>query len=106
MPFQVLVLVVFRFIRDRVVGAADSVETPRRPSPQTPPPAPLGGAQGVPRPAKKQSIQRVLGLLLEHLQRKDVEEQRLYSESLPDGRAPHPISKRECPATLRRKLIS
>ncbi|MEQ2201755.1 hypothetical protein XENOCAPTIV_017514 [Xenoophorus captivus] len=38
--FGVLVLVVFRFIWDRVVGAADSAETPRRPSPQTPPPAP------------------------------------------------------------------
>ncbi|MEQ2238351.1 hypothetical protein ILYODFUR_032402 [Ilyodon furcidens] len=34
--------------QDRVAGAADSVETPRRPSPQTPPP---GGAQGVPTPA-------------------------------------------------------
>ncbi|MEQ2227155.1 hypothetical protein ILYODFUR_034895, partial [Ilyodon furcidens] len=42
----VLVLVLFRFIRDPVAGAADSVETPRRPSPQTPPPAPPGGAQG------------------------------------------------------------
>ncbi|MED6255653.1 hypothetical protein ATANTOWER_012892 [Ataeniobius toweri] len=30
---------------DRVAGAADSVETPRRPSPQTPPSAPPGGAQ-------------------------------------------------------------
>ncbi|MEQ2305943.1 hypothetical protein AMECASPLE_003159 [Ameca splendens] len=43
---QVLVLV-YCFIRDR---AADSAETPRRPSPQTPPP---GGAQGVPRPAER-----------------------------------------------------
>ncbi|MEQ2297420.1 hypothetical protein AMECASPLE_034534 [Ameca splendens] len=38
-----------------VVGAAHSVETPRLPSPQTPPPAPPGGAQGVPRPAKRHS---------------------------------------------------
>ncbi|KAK5604932.1 hypothetical protein CRENBAI_006527 [Crenichthys baileyi] len=42
-------------IRDRVTGAADSAETPRGPSPQTPPPAPLGGAQGVPRPAERHS---------------------------------------------------
>ncbi|MED6264319.1 hypothetical protein CHARACLAT_013582 [Characodon lateralis] len=34
---------------------ADSAETPRRPSPQTPPPAPPGGAQGVPRPAERHS---------------------------------------------------
>ncbi|MEQ2176721.1 hypothetical protein GOODEAATRI_030884, partial [Goodea atripinnis] len=32
-----------------------SAETPRRPSPQTPPPAPPGGAQGVPRPAGRHS---------------------------------------------------
>ncbi|MEQ2274184.1 hypothetical protein XENORESO_015637 [Xenotaenia resolanae] len=50
-----LVLIVFCFIRDRVAGAADSAETPRRPSPQTPPPAPPGGAQGVPRPAERHS---------------------------------------------------
>ncbi|KAK5604278.1 hypothetical protein CRENBAI_020155 [Crenichthys baileyi] len=43
------------FIRDRVAGAADSVETPRLPSPQTPPPAPPMGAQGVPRPAERHS---------------------------------------------------
>ncbi|MED6251201.1 hypothetical protein ATANTOWER_025167 [Ataeniobius toweri] len=42
-----LVLIGFRFIRDRVAGAADSVETP--------PPAPPMGAQGVPRPAKRHS---------------------------------------------------
>ncbi|KAK5622444.1 hypothetical protein CRENBAI_003423 [Crenichthys baileyi] len=36
-------------------GAADSAETPRRPSPQTPPPAPPGGAQGVPRPVERHS---------------------------------------------------
>ncbi|MEQ2160490.1 hypothetical protein GOODEAATRI_034323, partial [Goodea atripinnis] len=47
--------VVFCFIRDRVVGAADSAETPRRPSPQTRPSAPSGGAQGVPRPAERHS---------------------------------------------------
>ncbi|MED6260946.1 hypothetical protein ATANTOWER_031797, partial [Ataeniobius toweri] len=50
-----IVLVVFHFIQDRVAGAADSAETPRRPSPQTPPPAPPGGAQGVPRPAERHS---------------------------------------------------
>ncbi|MED6281289.1 hypothetical protein CHARACLAT_019800 [Characodon lateralis] len=50
-----IVLVVFRFIRDQVAGAADSAETPRRPSPQTPPPAPPGGAQGFPRPAERHS---------------------------------------------------
>ncbi|KAK5605449.1 hypothetical protein CRENBAI_012961 [Crenichthys baileyi] len=55
---KTLALVVFRFIRDRVAGAADSAdsaETPRCPSPQTPPPAPPGGAQGVPRPAERHS---------------------------------------------------
>ncbi|MEQ2232909.1 hypothetical protein ILYODFUR_016342 [Ilyodon furcidens] len=36
-------------------GAADSAETPRRPSPQTPPPAPPGGVQGIPRPAERHS---------------------------------------------------
>ncbi|MEQ2316862.1 hypothetical protein AMECASPLE_036753 [Ameca splendens] len=35
--------------------AADSAETPRRPSPQKPPTAPLGGAQGVPWPAERHS---------------------------------------------------
>ncbi|MEQ2238023.1 hypothetical protein ILYODFUR_029142, partial [Ilyodon furcidens] len=49
---QYLVLVVFCFIRDRVAGAAHSAETPRHPSPQTPPP---GGTQGVPRPAERHS---------------------------------------------------
>ncbi|MED6276958.1 hypothetical protein CHARACLAT_008268 [Characodon lateralis] len=44
-----------QLIQDRVAGAADSEETPRLPSPQTPPPAPLGGAQGVPRPAERHS---------------------------------------------------
>ncbi|MED6248464.1 hypothetical protein ATANTOWER_000718, partial [Ataeniobius toweri] len=52
---KVFVLVVFHFIRDRVAGAADSAEMPRRPSPQTPLPAPPGGAQGVPRPAERHS---------------------------------------------------
>ncbi|MEQ2293985.1 hypothetical protein AMECASPLE_039197, partial [Ameca splendens] len=42
-------------IQDRVAGAADSAEMPRRQSPQTPPPAPPGGAQGVPRPAERHS---------------------------------------------------
>ncbi|MEQ2234282.1 hypothetical protein ILYODFUR_030281 [Ilyodon furcidens] len=36
-------------------GAADSVETPRLPSPQTPPLAPPGRAQGIPRPAERHS---------------------------------------------------
>ncbi|MEQ2310907.1 hypothetical protein AMECASPLE_014095 [Ameca splendens] len=39
---------VFHFIRDRVAGAEDSAETPRCPSPQTPPPAPPGGAKAFP----------------------------------------------------------
>ncbi|MED6233164.1 hypothetical protein ATANTOWER_007757 [Ataeniobius toweri] len=49
----ILVLIIFRFIQDRVAGAASSEETPRLPSPQTPPPAPPGRAQGVPRPAER-----------------------------------------------------
>ncbi|MED6271341.1 hypothetical protein CHARACLAT_019195 [Characodon lateralis] len=49
----VLVLVVFHFIQDWVVGTADSAETPRHPSPQTPPPAPPGGTQDISRPAKR-----------------------------------------------------
>ncbi|MEQ2183082.1 hypothetical protein GOODEAATRI_028994 [Goodea atripinnis] len=53
--FTVLVLVVFRFIRDRVAGAADSVESTRHPSPQTPSPARPGESQGVPRPAERHS---------------------------------------------------
>ncbi|MED6236536.1 hypothetical protein ATANTOWER_010630 [Ataeniobius toweri] len=52
---HLLVLIVFRFIRERIAGAADSAETPRRPSPQTAPPAPPGGTQGVPRPAERHS---------------------------------------------------
>ncbi|MEQ2281271.1 hypothetical protein AMECASPLE_028542 [Ameca splendens] len=106
----VLILVVFRFIQDRVTGAADSVETPRRhllqllggepkAFPGQPrdivPPACPGPSPGPP-PS---------GTCLEHLPRKasrpkplslaplDVEEQKLYSELLPEGRAPHPISK-------------
>ncbi|MEQ2161287.1 hypothetical protein GOODEAATRI_008210 [Goodea atripinnis] len=35
-------------IRDQVAGAAGSAETPRRPSPQTPPPAPQGEAKALP----------------------------------------------------------
>ncbi|MED6233714.1 hypothetical protein ATANTOWER_015508 [Ataeniobius toweri] len=91
---------------------------PRLPSPQTPPPAPPGGAQGVPRPVPPacpgpSPWPPPGGTCLEHLPRKasrrqpiqmpeppqltllDVEEQRLYSELLLDGRAPHPISKGE-----------
>ncbi|MEQ2224633.1 hypothetical protein ILYODFUR_009462 [Ilyodon furcidens] len=41
--------------QDRVTGVADSVETSRLPSPQTPPPVPPGGAQGNPRPAERHS---------------------------------------------------
>ncbi|MEQ2291440.1 hypothetical protein AMECASPLE_013418 [Ameca splendens] len=52
---MLVVVFVFRFIRDQVAGAADSAETPRCPSPQTPPPAPLGGAKGVPIPAERHS---------------------------------------------------
>ncbi|KAK5611597.1 hypothetical protein CRENBAI_014380 [Crenichthys baileyi] len=90
------------------------------PSPQTPPPAPPGGAQGVPRPAERHSPSSVSWAVPwassrwdvpgtppeEGVQEassidaratstgsSDVEEQRLYSEPLPDGRAPHPISK-------------
>ncbi|MED6247006.1 hypothetical protein ATANTOWER_027780, partial [Ataeniobius toweri] len=47
----VLVLVVFRFIRDRVVGAADSEESLSPDISSAPP----GGAQGVPRPAERHS---------------------------------------------------
>ncbi|MEQ2221008.1 hypothetical protein ILYODFUR_011382 [Ilyodon furcidens] len=52
-PSQKLVLVVSCFIWIWVAGAADFVETPRLPSPQTPPPAPPRGAQGIPRPAER-----------------------------------------------------
>ncbi|MEQ2212801.1 hypothetical protein XENOCAPTIV_005267 [Xenoophorus captivus] len=38
-----------------VTGPTVSAETPRLPSPQTPRPALLGEAQGVPRPARRQS---------------------------------------------------
>ncbi|KAK5616213.1 hypothetical protein CRENBAI_015687 [Crenichthys baileyi] len=70
-----LVLVVFRVIQDWVIGAADSVETPRLPSPQTPPPVPPGGDQGVPRPAERHSLSSMSpgpppgGTCLEHLPR-------------------------------------
>ncbi|KAK5617257.1 hypothetical protein CRENBAI_009384, partial [Crenichthys baileyi] len=40
---------------DQVAGAADSVDDTQTSSPQTPPSAPPGGAQGVPRPAEKHS---------------------------------------------------
>ncbi|MEQ2247676.1 hypothetical protein ILYODFUR_011628 [Ilyodon furcidens] len=52
-------------IRDRVAGAADSAETPRRPSPQTPPPAPPGGAQGrwdVPGTPPEEGVQEASGI--------------------------------------------
>ncbi|MEQ2274210.1 hypothetical protein XENORESO_016197 [Xenotaenia resolanae] len=76
---DILVLVVFRFIRDQVAAVADSAETPRRPSPQTPPPPPPGGAQGVPRPAERHSPSSVSWAIpwassrwtcLEHIPRK------------------------------------
>ncbi|MEQ2234288.1 hypothetical protein ILYODFUR_030370 [Ilyodon furcidens] len=53
--FTLAQLVIFRFIRDWVTGAAYSAKTHRRPSLQTPAPAPPGGAQGVPRPAERHS---------------------------------------------------
>ncbi|KAK5612504.1 hypothetical protein CRENBAI_012807, partial [Crenichthys baileyi] len=105
----VLILVVFRFIWDRVAGAPDSAETPRRPSPQTPPPAPPGGAQGVPRPAERHSPSSVSWAIPWASSRWDVpgtpSEEGVQeasgidaratstgSEPLPGGRAPHPIS--------------
>ncbi|MEQ2308988.1 hypothetical protein AMECASPLE_034007 [Ameca splendens] len=51
----ILVLVVFRFIQNQDSGAADSVKTPRLPSPQTPPSAPPRGTQCIPRPADRHS---------------------------------------------------
>ncbi|MEQ2315953.1 hypothetical protein AMECASPLE_027719 [Ameca splendens] len=42
-------------MQDQVAGAEDYVVMPRPPSPQTPPTAPLGKVQGVPRPAKRHS---------------------------------------------------
>ncbi|MEQ2234722.1 hypothetical protein ILYODFUR_034371 [Ilyodon furcidens] len=84
---------------------------PRHPSPQTPPPAPPGGAQGVPRPAERHSPASMSWAVpwasswkasrrhpiqmpeLPQLAPLDVEEQRLYSKPLPDSQTPHPISK-------------
>ncbi|MEQ2253447.1 hypothetical protein ILYODFUR_032202 [Ilyodon furcidens] len=67
---------------------------PRLPSPQTPPPAPSSSRtclEHLPRKAsRRHPIQMPEPPQLTLL---DVEEQRLYSELLPDGRAPHPISK-------------
>ncbi|MEQ2238389.1 hypothetical protein ILYODFUR_032662 [Ilyodon furcidens] len=90
---------------------------PRRPSPQTPFPAPLKEAPGVPRPAERLSpsslswavpwtsslcdmattppeegIQGASGTHPSHLIPLTVEEQ-LFSKLLLDSRAPHPISK-------------
>ncbi|MEQ2257616.1 hypothetical protein ILYODFUR_036510 [Ilyodon furcidens] len=89
-----LLLVIFRFIQDQVAGAADSVETPRLPSPQTPPPAPLGGAQDVPRPTERHSLSSMSWAVPWASSRWDV------PGTPPEGRI------QECPATLRRKLIS
>ncbi|KAK5617759.1 hypothetical protein CRENBAI_000481, partial [Crenichthys baileyi] len=107
-------------IRNRVAGAADSAETPRRPSPPTSPPAPPGGAQGVPRPAERHSPSSVSWAVPWASSRWDepgtppeesVQEASgidaratstgssrcggaaAYSEPLPNGRAPHPITK-------------
>ncbi|MED6262006.1 hypothetical protein ATANTOWER_013228 [Ataeniobius toweri] len=132
---QLVLVLVFCFIWDQVAGAADSVETPRRPSPQTPPPAPPGGAQGVPRPAERHSpssmswavswavpcassrwdmpgtppeegIQEAYGICPSHLNW-------LLSMWRSSGSTPSSsrmsklltLSLGECPATLRRKLI-
>ncbi|MED6237706.1 hypothetical protein ATANTOWER_014384 [Ataeniobius toweri] len=80
-------LVVFRFILNRVAGAADSVETPRRPSPQTPPPAPPGGAQGVPRPAKRHSPSSVSWAVPWASSRWDVLEEAHFSRLYPGSRS-------------------
>ncbi|MED6266591.1 hypothetical protein CHARACLAT_003625 [Characodon lateralis] len=80
-------LVVFRFILNRVAGAADSVETPRRPSPQTPPPAPPGGAQGVPRPAKRHSPSSVSWAIPWASSRWDVPEEAHFSRLCPGSRS-------------------
>ncbi|MED6247309.1 hypothetical protein ATANTOWER_023886, partial [Ataeniobius toweri] len=73
------VLVVFCFMRDRVMGAAYLVETPRLLSSQTPPPTSRRHPMQMPEPPQLAPL--------------DVEDQRLYSELLPDGRAPHPVSE-------------
>ncbi|KAK5615432.1 hypothetical protein CRENBAI_001151 [Crenichthys baileyi] len=86
-----IILVVFRFIWDRVVRAADSSETPRRPSPQTPPPAPPEGAQGIPR--RKESRRHPVDALAT-----STDSSRMAGLLF--------LSLRECPATLQRKLIS
>ncbi|MEQ2305618.1 hypothetical protein AMECASPLE_039613 [Ameca splendens] len=121
---MILVLVVFRFIRDRVAGAADSAETPRRPSPQTPPPAPPGGAQGVPRPVERHgafSVSWAVPWNTSRGRRPGGIQYRCPSHLnwlllmwRSSGSTPSPswmaelltLSLRECPATLRRKLIS
>ncbi|MEQ2217953.1 hypothetical protein XENOCAPTIV_026881 [Xenoophorus captivus] len=51
------VLVVFCFIR--VLEAANLIETSRHPSPQIPPPASPGGAQGFPKSPEKHSLSSV-----------------------------------------------
>ncbi|MEQ2252429.1 hypothetical protein ILYODFUR_021661 [Ilyodon furcidens] len=54
---SLVIVVIFHFIRDRVAGAAESVETPRRPSSQTHPPAPPGESKVFPgqQPAERHS---------------------------------------------------
>ncbi|KAK5617210.1 hypothetical protein CRENBAI_010621, partial [Crenichthys baileyi] len=116
----VLVLVVFRFIRDRVAGAADSAETPRGPSPQHllqllrgepkafPGPAerkrPFSACPGpspgpssrweVPGTSPKEGAQEASGIDARappQLAPLDVEEKgQLYSEPPPNGRGPSP----------------
>ncbi|MEQ2313887.1 hypothetical protein AMECASPLE_006490 [Ameca splendens] len=124
-----IILIVFRFMRDWVAGAADSAEKPRRPSPQTPPP---GGVQGVPRLAERHSPSSVSWAVPWASSRWDVSgtpaEEGVQEASGIDARAtstdssrcgssgftPSPsrmadlftLFLRECPATLRKKLIS
>ncbi|MED6295331.1 hypothetical protein CHARACLAT_030655 [Characodon lateralis] len=102
------------------MGASDSAETPRRPSPQTPPPAPPGGAQGVPRPAERHSNSSMSWAVHRASFQWDVPEEAILGAFSIDARAtstgssqsgravallraPHPIS---ISFTLRRKLIS
>ncbi|MED6284944.1 hypothetical protein CHARACLAT_023997 [Characodon lateralis] len=106
---------------------------PRRSSPQTPPPAPPGGAQGVPRPAKRHSPSSVSWAVPWASSRWDVPgtppEEGIQEASGIDARATSTgssrcggavallssysqmaeiltLSLRECPSTLWRKLIS
>ncbi|MED6262205.1 hypothetical protein ATANTOWER_016082 [Ataeniobius toweri] len=117
----VVVLIIFRFIRDRVAGGADSAEMPRRPFLQTPPPAPPGGAQGVPRPAERHSPSSVSWASSQWDVPGTPPEEGVQEASDIDARATSTggaaallqappgwpsSSPYLCPATLRRKLIS